>query len=838
MPTHLYFLFLFFSSFLFLLYSHPPSPHSHPHNRRVLHHSLFPLASSSASSSSYLSPTQPPSPSFPKYPSSTTSSSSSLPFFPVYPSPPPPSPTQLSSLPTFPANLSSLHSSSRHFPTKLLSATVLSLLSLLVLLLSLAAALHLRRRRRRAAGKDPSSDSLRLFPPASSEAASDFLYLGTVVSSRSGAGEGASASTGTVAGGGSPELRPLPPLPRHVGRSPEEEFYSPQESPARRERLGRPESSSMVEKCASRDSTLSSGSDAASNLASSLSPSSPTTCSSPGKTVGPPPLPPPPMTLLRPLTPSPPKRGPSSASPPYSPPKRVFDGKVGALETTDQNSWPAPPPPPPPLPSAGKSLCQVTRFPAPHPPILVPPRHSGSRNVPESKESMDTGEKSEENIRPKLKPLHWDKVRASSGREMVWDKLKSNSFQLNEEMIEALFVCNTKNISLKESSGRSFVHSQKQENGMLDPKKSQNIAILLKALNVSKGEVCEALLEGNSDSLGNELLEELMKMVPTKEEELKLKEYRNDSPLKLGPAEEFLKALLDVPFAFKRVVAMLYIASFDSDVNHLRNLLTTLEAACEELRSSRMFRKLLEAVLKTGNRMNVGTNRGDAEAFKLDTLLKLVDVRGTDGKTTLLHFVVQEIAKAEGCRLLSANSAMPKAQANTLQYDLECKKLGLQVVSRLGSELSNVKKAAAMDSNTLSGNVSKLAVGIGKIHDVLRLNAAFSSKECSQLFHNNMSAFLNRAEGEIQRIQAQESITLSSVKETTEYFHGDSAKEEAHPFRIFTVVRDFLVILDQVCKEAGQLYDCTVSSTPSQISAFPRFDVSRPGSPGDERSSS
>jgi len=30
---------------------------------------------------------------------------------------------------------------------------------------------------------------------------------------------------------------------------------------------------------------------------------------------------------------------------------------------------------------------------------------------------------------PKLKPLHWDKVRASSDRVMVWDQLKSSSFQ-------------------------------------------------------------------------------------------------------------------------------------------------------------------------------------------------------------------------------------------------------------------------------------------------------------------------------------------------------------------------------------------------------------------------
>lgn len=74
------------------------------------------------------------------------------------------------------------------------------------------------------------------------------------------------------------------------------------------------------------------------------------------------------------------------------------------------------------------------------------------------------------------------------------------------------------------------------------------------------------------------------------------------------------------------------------------------QIACGKLKNSRVFLKLLEAVLKTGNRMNDGTYRGGAQAFKLDTLLKLADVRGTDGKTTLLHFVVQEIIRSEGIR--------------------------------------------------------------------------------------------------------------------------------------------------------------------------------------------
>ena len=122
-----------------------------------------------------------------------------------------------------------------------------------------------------------------------------------------------------------------------------------------------------------------------------------------------------------------------------------------------------------------------------------------------------------------------------------------------------------------------------------------------------------------------------------------------------------------------------------------------------------MFLKLLEAVLKTGNRMNVGTNRGDAHAFKLDTLLKLVDVKGTDRKTTLLHFVVQEIIRAEGSRLsgMNQNQTTEDSQQFSFRDDVEFRKLGLQVVSGLSGELTSVKKAAAMDSDVLSNEVAK-----------------------------------------------------------------------------------------------------------------------------------
>lgn len=68
--------------------------------------------------------------------------------------------------------------------------------------------------------------------------------------------------------------------------------------------------------------------------------------------------------------------------------------------------------------------------------------------------------------------------------------------RLNEEMIETLFVVNTPSAKPNQTTPRSVLPSPNQENRVLDPKKSQNIAILLRALNVTVDEVCEALLEG------------------------------------------------------------------------------------------------------------------------------------------------------------------------------------------------------------------------------------------------------------------------------------------------------------------------------------------------------
>lgn len=230
------------------------------------------------------------------------------------------------------------------------------------------------------------------------------------------------------------------------------------------------------------------------------------------------------------------------------------------------------------------------------------------------------------------------------------------------------------------------------------------------------------------------------------------------------------------------------------------------QVASNKLRSSRLFLKLLEAVLKTGNRMNDGTFRGGAQAFKLDTLLKLSDVKGTDGKTTLLHFVVQEIIRSEGIRAIrTAKSKKSVSSTKTDDFAKDyteesvenCCKLGLQVVSGLSSELEDIKKAAFIDSDGLTTTVSNLHHSMIKTKDFL--NAEMKSLDEDSKFHRALGNFVECVEADISWLLKEQKRILALVKQTADYFHGKAGTDEG--LRLFAIVRDFLRMLDKACKE-------------------------------------
>ncbi|XP_024995313.1 formin-like protein 3 [Cynara cardunculus var. scolymus] len=483
---------------------------------------------------------------------------------------------------------------------------------------------------------------------------------------------------------------------------------------------------------------------------------------------------------------------PPTPTPPPTPPP------TSPRATSSPPAPAAPPPPPPPIPSAPK----LPPPPPPKPGLPPPPNPSNMKKPPAPGNQKDTTVKEEnkqagesDGTQTKLKPLFWDKVNAVQNRSMVWHHLKDGSFKVDEEMMVGLFGYVAAQNKKERGKIDSNLQAQPKLIQILDAKKAQNLAILLKALNVTTEEVCDAVKKGTQ--LPVELISTLLKMAPSQEEELRLRLYCGDVN-QLGPSERFLKNLVEIPFAFKRLEVLLFMSSLHEDYNMAKESFATLEVACNKLRSSRLFLRLLEAVLKTGNRMNDGTYRGGAQAFKLDTLLKLSDVKGTDGKTTLLSFVVREIIRYEGIKVArNRNPSTDKTEDPNEETPESLESLGLEVVSKLSEELNDVKKAALVDGENLTATVSKLGNMLKKTKEFM--NEDMKTAEAATEFKDAITRFLEYAEADITWMIEEDKRIMSLVKSTGDYFHGKSGKDEG--LRLFAIVRDFLKLLDNTCNE-------------------------------------
>ncbi|XP_026417567.1 formin-like protein 4, partial [Papaver somniferum] len=505
----------------------------------------------------------------------------------------------------------------------------------------------------------------------------------------------------------------------------------------------------------------------------------------------PPPPPPPPPSTLPPPPPSAAKKVSAAPPPPSTLPK------IATKEAS------APPPPPP-------------KFSKPPPP---PPK--GKSAKPTSAE-FSSESSAEGSGKAKLKPLHWDKVTANPDHSMVWDKISGGSFRFDDDLMEALFG----NVATKKSPKGNPTKSSMAVGGanpysptqvfLLDPRKSQNIAIVLRSLAISRTEILDALQEGRG--LDSDTLEKLAKFAPTEEEEAALVEF-DGNITKLADAESFLYHIFKaVRYPFARLDAMLFRLNYEPEILQLKNSLKILEAGCNELRTRGLFLKLLEAILKAGNRMNAGTARGNAKAFNLTALRKLSDVKSSDGKTTLLHFVVEEVVRFEGKRcVLNKNNNFSRSNSRGgtssgafsggLNADPSLSKedrekeymmLGLPIVGGLSTEVANVKKAATIDYE-----------GFGNICTTLTKRVTETRKFAAKIeaersgFVKEMKSFLDSSDEELKAMKEEQERIMNLVKRTTQYYQAGT-KDKDHPLQLFVTVHDFLRMVDQVCLDIAR----------------------------------
>uniref|UniRef100_A0A8C3R5Q3 Diaphanous related formin 3 n=1 Tax=Cyanoderma ruficeps TaxID=181631 RepID=A0A8C3R5Q3_9PASS len=337
--------------------------------------------------------------------------------------------------------------------------------------------------------------------------------------------------------------------------------------------------------------------------------------------------------------------------PPAFLPSTHGDTSVVPLEGAGPHQFP--PPPPPPLPSNG--AIPPPPPPPPPPPLLnslgtplgfggapPPPPLPGLPGIQWSPPScaLPFGMKPKKEFKPEvtMKRLNWSKIRPQEMTESCfWVKAEEDKYE-NADMLcklELTFCCQKRDFEEKKS-----IKKRIKELKVLDPKIAQNLSIFLGSFRVPYEEIKMMILEVDETQLSESMIQNLIKHLPEQEQLNALSKFKNEYN-NLSEPEQFGVVMSNVKRLRPRLSAILFKLQFEEQVNNIKPDIMAVSAACEEIKKSKSFSKLLELVLLMGNYMNAGSRNAQTFGYNLSSLCKLKDTKSADQKTTLLHFLVE-----------------------------------------------------------------------------------------------------------------------------------------------------------------------------------------------------
>ncbi|XP_065600079.1 protein diaphanous homolog 3 [Cyrtonyx montezumae] len=303
---------------------------------------------------------------------------------------------------------------------------------------------------------------------------------------------------------------------------------------------------------------------------------------------------------------------------------------------------PPPPPPPPPLLLNGLGIPAGIGVPPPPPP---PPGLPGAQWSPPSC-SLPFGLKPKKEFRPEvtMKRLNWSKIRPQEMTESCfWVKAEEEKYE-NADMLcklELTFCCQ-KRVKKEEEDfeEKKSIKKRIKELKVLDPKIAQNLSIFLGSFRVPYEEIKMMILQIDETQLSESMIQNLIKHLPEQEQLNALSKFKSEYN-NLSEPEQFGVVMSNVKRLRPRLSAILFKLQFEEQVNNIKPDIMAVSAACEEIKKSKSFSKLLELVLLMGNYMNAGSRNAQTFGYNLSSLCKLKDTKSADQKTTLLHFLVE-----------------------------------------------------------------------------------------------------------------------------------------------------------------------------------------------------
>ncbi|KAM3918521.1 inverted formin-2 isoform 2-T3 [Leptodactylus fuscus] len=370
----------------------------------------------------------------------------------------------------------------------------------------------------------------------------------------------------------------------------------------------------------------------------------------PGALASPPPPPPPPLPGMGVLPPPPlPGKGGFPPPPPplpgmggLPPPPPPLPG-MGGLPPPPLPGMGGLPPPPPPLPGMGGPP------PPPLPPGMIPPPPGGfGEEIVVTHMSYSLGFARPPCIKVnkpsiKMKKLNWQKLPSNVAKDghSMWASVSTieETPEPNYSSIEQLFCFPQATVKDKAATP---VKKPPKEISFLDPKKNLNLNIFLKQFKCSNEEVIGMIEKGDRSKFDIEVLKQFLKLLPEKHEVENLKAFQEDKS-KLSNADQFYLLLLGVSNYQLRIECMLACEECNLLLEMLQPKANVVSNACDDILASSRLPVFCQLVLKVGNFLNYGSHTGNANGFKISTLLKLTETKANQTRITLLHHILEEI---------------------------------------------------------------------------------------------------------------------------------------------------------------------------------------------------
>uniref|UniRef100_A0A8C4EVC2 Diaphanous-related formin 3 n=1 Tax=Dicentrarchus labrax TaxID=13489 RepID=A0A8C4EVC2_DICLA len=445
----------------------------------------------------------------------------------------------------------------------------------------------------------------------------------------------------------------------------------------------------------------------------------------------------------------------------------------GPLPPAPAPGVPAPPPPPPPPPLPG--------CPAPPPPPGVPPPFGAPPPPPlgfggalgsPTHHSLPYGLRPKKDFKPEtsMKRLNWSKIRPQEMSESCfWVRADEDQYAKPELLSRvALTFCSQRTAKKEEEDleDKKSIKKRIKELKVLDPKIAQNLSIFLGSFRMPYQEIRRMIVEVDEEQLTEPMIQNLVKHLPEQEQLNALAKYKNEYA-NLSEPEQFGVVMSSVKRLRPRLSHILFRLQFEEQINNLRPDILAVNAACDEVRKSRSFGRLLELVLLLGNYMNAGSRNAQTYGFDLSSLCKLKDTKSADQKTTLLHFLAQ-VCEEE----------FPN-------------------VIKFVEDLEHVDRASRVSAENLEKSLRQMERQLLQLERDLE---TFSSPDDpNDMFFTKMASFSKVAREQYGKLVIMHSNMETLYQNMLEYFAVDPKKTSVE--ELFTDLSNFRSMFTQALKE-------------------------------------